>query len=173
MRRRLALAIIGLLLTAQVRADAVTDAFDGAIAAFERARPSLAQPESGVDLSAYRDALTLRRFASNHWGGTVLLAVVNQTTANGECGRFAAFVRMPPDNGSISLVLCPQFSSAGTDGLRVLTILHELVHVVAGPDECRAMAFAARIEQAAFGQFTDVSRYWQANGCAGSRFSLP
>ena len=59
------------------------------------------------------------------------------------------------------------------DALRTLTILHELVHVVAGPNECRAMAFAARIENLASGHFTDVSRYWQANSCNNSGFRLP
>jgi hypothetical protein len=73
----------------------------------------------------------------------------------------------------VSLVICPQFSAEGSNSLRALTILHEMVHVVAGPNECRAMAFAARIEKLATNRFTDVSRYWQANKCEGSGFSLP
>ena len=71
------------------------------------------------------------------------------------------------------LVLCPQFFSDGADALRVLTVLHEMVHAVAGPDECQAMAFAARVEHAATGQFTPVDAYWQASGCEGSAYRLP
>jgi hypothetical protein len=73
----------------------------------------------------------------------------------------------------VRLTLCPQFSEEGSRELRRLTVLHEMVHVVAGPDECRAMAFAARIEHLATGSFTPVDRYWQANGCDRSGFGLP
>jgi len=44
---------------------------------------------------------------------------------------------------------------------------------VAGSNECQAMAFAALIEQLATGSFTPVTRYWEANGCAGSGYALP
>ena len=75
-------------------------------------------------------------------------------------------------NGRFVFV-CPTFFSSGADSLRRLTILHELVHVVSDADECRAMAFAAAVEQAALGRFTAVDTYWQRNGCAGSRYALP
>lgn len=148
-------------------------AFDNAVATFETALPRLAVDEAGIDIAAYRDALTLRRFVSRHWGGTVTVDLAIRETRTGSCTRFAAFVRIPPENGVVRLVLCPQFFSDGADALRELTILHEMVHVVAGPDECQAMAFAARIEQAAKGRFTPVDAYWQASGCAGSALSLP
>jgi len=148
-------------------------ALDAAIATFETARPALGATELGVDVAAYRDALTLQRFDSDHWGGPVTLDLVIRDTAEGSCSRFAAFVRIPPENGAVRLVLCPQFFSAGADALRELTVLHEMVHVVAGPNECQAMAFAARIEQAATGAFTPVDAYWQASGCDGSGFRLP
>jgi hypothetical protein len=127
----------------------------------------------GVDVAAYRDALTLQRFTSELWGGTVTVDLVVRDTPDGSCGRFAAFARIPPENRIARLVLCPQFFSDGADMLRELTVLHEMVHVVAGPDECQAMAFAARIEQVAKGRFTPVDAYWQASGCAGSGYRLP
>ena len=101
------------------------------------------------------------------------LAVEIRPEASGSCSRFAAFVVTPPKGGTIPLVLCPKFFTAGADALRELTILHEMVHVVAGTDECQAMAFAARIEMAAKGTFTPVDAYWRANSCEGSRYRLP
>ena len=148
-------------------------AFDTAIATFEAALPHLGATEMGVDTAAYRDALTLQRFGSAHWGGTVEVDLAIRETQTGSCARYAAFVRIPPENGMVRLVLCPQFFSPGADALRALTLLHEMVHVVAGSDECRAMAFAARVEQAATGRFTPVAAYWQASRCAASAFSLP
>ena len=167
----LALLIIpGLAHGQQNRLD---DAFSAAIATFERALPHLSASEVGVDVAAYRDALTLQRFQSGVWGGEVTAAARIRDAATGSCSRFAAFVRIPPENGVVDLVLCPQFFHDGTDALRELTILHEMVHVVAGRDECQAMAFTARVEQAASGRFTPVDAYWQANDCAASNFRLP
>jgi hypothetical protein len=175
MRHRLAVVIALLLLCAPAqgqpsRRDA---AIDAAIATFERALPALGATELGVDVAAYRDALTLQRFASTLWGGRVSLAIITADAATGSCARFAAYVRIPPENGTVRLVLCPQFYNSGTDALRELTILHEMVHVVAGSDECQAMAFAARIQQAATGSFTPVDAYWQKSGCASSAYRLP
>jgi hypothetical protein len=171
----LALLLIALLAGPAMADDRamLDEAFDAAIATFEAARPALAEFELGVDVAAYRDALTLQQFQSGHWGGRVTLDPDIRDSAEGSCSRFAAFVRIPPDNGVVRLVFCPQFFSTGADDLRRLTVLHEMVHVVAGPDECQAMAFAARIEQAATGTFTPVDAYWQASGCAGSGFRLP
>lgn len=148
-------------------------AIDSAIVTFEQALPRLAAVEAGVDVAAYRDALTLQSFGSGYWGGSVRVDMVARDAATGSCSRYAAFVRMPPENGAVQLVLCPQFFSPGADALRSLTVLHEMVHAVAGPDECQAMAFAARVEQAAHGRFTPVDAYWRASTCAGGRFSLP
>ena len=168
--------VAGLLLPAPALADdkaTLERALAAAIATFEAALPHLDTSEFGVDVAAYRDALTLGRFSSGHWGGTVSVATVIRDGATGSCGRFAAFVRIPPENGSVSLVLCPQFFADGADALRELTVLHEMVHVVAGGDDCRAMAFAARVQQAANGRFTPVGAYWSANGCEESAFRLP
>lgn len=164
------LVVPGLAHGQQNRLDA---AFGAAIATFERALPHLSASEFGVDVAAYRDALTLQRFQSGVWGGEVTAAARIRDAATGSCSRFAAFVRIPPENGVVDLVLCPQFFHDGTDALRELTILHEMVHVVAGRDECQAMAFAALIEMAAKGNFTPVDAYWQASGCVGSGYSLP
>jgi hypothetical protein len=168
-------ALLMMLLTSPAVSaqDAADRAFADATDAFETALPRIGSDLFGVNVSDYRDALTLRRFSSSHWGGTVKLAVTSPSSANGACGRFAAYVTIPPQNGVATLALCPQFYRDGSDSLRRLTVLHEMVHVVAGPDECRAMAFAARIEVLATGRHTPVDRYWNANGCAGSAYSLP
>ena len=151
----------------------IDTALTRAVNTFEAALPSLQPTQIGVDVGAYRDALTLGQFASALWGETIRVEVSARAEATGACSRFAAFVRTPPENGTIGLVLCPQFFAEGADALRELTLLHEMVHVVAGPDECRAMAFAAHVQVAATGTFTPVDRYWSANGCEGSQFSLP
>ncbi|MEQ9635601.1 MAG: hypothetical protein RLW68_05905 [Devosia marina] len=154
------------------RADAVQIAFNDAIAAFEQAQPRLGTTRFGVDISAYRDALTLGQFTSSHWGSRLTVGLEKGASGSG-CSRFAAYVPLPPRDGVVPLVICRQFSEEGTAALRRLTILHEMVHVVAGADECRAMAFAAEVERLATGSFTPVERYWQTNGCEGSAFSLP
>lgn len=148
-------------------------AFDAAIATFERALPRLDARGLDVDVTAYRDALTLRRFNAPLWGGEVRLATAIAEASSGSCARFAAYIRIPPENGTVRLVLCPQFFSPGADALRELTILHEVVHAVAGRDECQAMAFAARVQMAATGTFTPMDAYWQGSGCAGSPYRLP
>ena len=174
MRACLALILATLMLpVAQVAAQQaqLDRAVSGAVDLFEAAFPSLPAEAFGVDVAAYRDALSLHRFQSGHWGGAIALDLVNGD--NLVCTRFAAYTRLPPEVGRVRLVLCPQFYSPGADDLRVLTILHEMVHVVAGPDECRAMAFAALVERQSLGRHTPVDAYWQANACDGSGFSLP
>ena len=154
------------------RAEMIDTAFRDAIALFEAALPQLPAEFQGVDVSTYRDALTLRTFRSAYWGGTISLSV-RQVSGDRSCNTFAAFVRLPPQDGQLVLTLCPQFSTPGADLLRRLTILHELVHVVAGPSECQAMAFAAGIEKISTGSFMPVEQYWAANECNASHFSLP
>ena len=148
-------------------------AVSAAVRTLDAALPQLDPLPFGVDTIAYRAALTQKRFQSAQWGAPVDLVLEIRPEASGSCSRFAAFVVMPPKTGKIPLVLCPKFFTQGADALRELTILHEVVHVVAGPDECRAMAFAARVEQAAKGKFTPVNAYWRANDCPASGFSLP
>jgi hypothetical protein len=155
------------------RADAISTAFNDAMAAFIAAKAGLPAELAGVDVVAYGQALSSGRFASDHWGGAVTLDLHESADNGGSCARFAAYVHLPPRDGMVRLTLCPQFSEAGTRDLRRLTVLHEMVHVVAGPDECRAMAFAAKVEELATGSFTPVNRYWQANGCDRSGFTLP
>jgi len=175
---RLALfALILSILAGPLAADEPQALYEGAleraILQFEAARPHLSKTVFGVDVEAYHDALTVQRFSSRHWGGPVTVTPVIRAEAAGSCGRYAAFVRLPPSDGEVQLVLCPQFFRPGSEALRVLTVLHEMVHVVAGADECRAMAFTALVEKQALGRFTPVDGYWRANGCEGSAFSLP
>jgi len=144
-----------------------------ALAQAERALPALDGGAFGVDLAAYRAALRLQPFSSAVWGGETQVALQIRAEPTGSCSRYAAFVRMPPENGVVLLVLCPQFFTPGADDLRVLTILHEMVHVVAGRDECQAMAFAAAIEMLARGAATPVDAYWAASQCLQSPYSLP
>jgi hypothetical protein len=112
---------------------------------------------------------SIRAIGDNRWRSNC----AQPSAGTGSCQRFAAYVRLPPEDGKVELVFCPQFVNEGTPALRRLTILHEMVHVVAGPDECRAMAFAAHIENLATGGFTPVDPYWRANNCADSGFNLP
>lgn len=169
----LTLAVLAFLVgTAPARAEAVQSALNEAIAAFEQAEARLGSGTFGVDVDAYRDALTLGRFSSVHWGSDITIALEDGDGTAG-CARFAAYVHLPPRDNTVSLVFCPQFSSQGTPALRRLTVLHEMVHVVAGADECRAMAFAARVEVLATGAFTPVARYWRNNDCDRSGFTLP
>lgn len=147
-------------------------AFATARQTFIAALPGMKASVFGVDIEAYGNALLNKRFTALDGVGEVRVRTETGDGA-GSCSRFAAFVRIPAKDGAVTLVLCPQFFTPGAEDLRTLTILHEMVHVVAGPDECRAMALAALIEQRAFGRFTPVDGYWQASGCAGSRFSLP
>ncbi len=151
----------------------VERALAGALEDFERALPALDAELFGVDVGAYRDALSLQQFASARWGATVRVAIQTQGDDGGKCAQFAAFTRVPPRDGVVPLVLCPRFFTEGADALRRLTILHEMVHVVAGADECQAMAFAAQVEQLASGRWTQVDAYWRASGCGGSGFRLP
>lgn len=144
-----------------------------ALALAERALPALDASAFGVDAAAYHAALRLQPFASAVWGGDIQVELQIRSEPTGSCSRYAAFVRMPPENGSLPLVLCPQFFTPGADNLRVLTMLHEMVHVVAGRDECQAMAFAASIEALATGAATLVDAYWAASNCAQSPYSLP
>lgn len=170
----LPLLLLALLaLPSQAGAVTVNTAFNDAIVLLDQAMPGLGPEAQGVDVAAYRNALTSGRFSSRHWGGDITLDLVESANPEGSCARFAAYVSLPPQMGTVRLTICPQFSAEGTPALRRLTVLHEMVHVVAGPDECRAMAFAARIEQLGTGSHTPVDRYWQANGCTGSAFSLP
>lgn len=148
------------------------EAFRAAQKTFERALPGMGETQFGVDIEDYGNALLAKRFTSSHWKGAVTLKT-EMGDGKGSCSRFAAFVRIPPNQGVVTLVLCPQFFTKGADALRELTILHEMVHVVAGPDECRAMALAALIQQRATGKFTPVDGYWTASGCEGGRFRLP
>jgi hypothetical protein len=151
----------------------LNEAMASALVRLESALPALGAEAFDVDVAAYRDALSLQQFSSGRWGGTVRVSIQTQKDEAGQCARYAAFTRVPPQDGVVPLVLCPRFWTEGADGLRTLTLLHEMVHVVAGTDECQAMAFAARVEQAATGQWTHVDAYWRASGCAGSRYSLP
>jgi hypothetical protein len=174
MNRVLAAFSFTLMSLLSAAADELDRTMDAALATFEAVYPVLDATEFGVDVAAYRDALSLGRFRSNHWGGGDLGLVLERAgDRSGACGRFVAFVRTPPANGTVTLVVCPQFFAEGTPELRRLTILHEMVHVVAGPDECRAMAFAARIEAAATGTYTPVDRYWTANNCGDGSYRLP
>ncbi|HUH76336.1 MAG TPA: hypothetical protein VLZ53_03130 [Devosia sp.] len=175
MKRLLALILLCLFVTpALAHQQAMLDkAVAAAAASFARALPQLEPSEFGVETSAYGDALGLGMFHSPHWGKSLVPHLVIRQAASGSCDRYAAFVRMPPEDGAISLVLCPQFFTPGAERLRELTILHEMVHVVAGPDECRAMAYAARIELLAHQQHTPVDAYWHSSNCQNGAFRLP
>lgn len=174
-KRLLALALLCPFVTPALAQQQVLldQAVTAAAASFARALPQLEASEFGVDTGAYGRALGLQMFHSSHWDTMLAPRLVVRQTASGSCDRYAAFVRMPPEDGAVTLVLCPQFFTPGAERLRELTILHEMVHVVAGPDECRAMAYAARIEQLAHHRHTPVDAYWHSSKCQNGAFRLP
>tara|TARA_R110002124_G_scaffold9547_11_gene48950 strand:- start:1703 stop:2239 length:537 start_codon:yes stop_codon:yes gene_type:complete len=170
------LALALCLLSGPARADdrALLDrAIAQATGQFEAALPALGSTLFDVDIAAYRAALEQGSFTGGAWQGRTRLAMEIRAKNSGSCRQFAAFVRIPPEDGAVGFVLCPQFFDPGADALRALTILHEMVHAVAGRDECQAMAFAAHVEQLATGRFTPVNAYWAASNCAGSPYRLP
>lgn len=131
------------------------------------ATPQLAASTMGVDAAAYSAALIDKRAPNGR------LQFVIQERGNGSCSKFAAYVGRVEGSNDTFLFLCPQFFSPGADRLRVTTLLHEVVHVVAGPDECRAMAYTAHLEMLAEKRFQPVDAYWRSNDCAASRYGLP
>jgi hypothetical protein len=174
LRIAMATALCCLMPSARADDQALLDrALATALAQAERALPALDASAFGVDVDAYHAALRLQPFSSAVWGGDIQVVLQIRSEPSGSCSRYAAFVRMPPEAGRLPLVLCPQFFTPGADALRVLTILHEMVHVVAGRDECQAMAFAAGIEALATDGFTPVDGYWAASDCAQSPYALP
>lgn len=157
---------------AQASDNAVLDqVLAAAVKTFDAAASGMSATTMGVDNTAFGDALRHRRFQSPD--GTVAVNFVIQQNSNGDCAHFAAYVGPVDDGGGAYMFFCPQFFLPGADALRVTTVLHEMVHIVAGPDECRAMAYTARLQQRASGTFQPVAAYWNKNGCNASRYSLP
>ncbi|MGV8951562.1 MAG: hypothetical protein ACOH2M_10710, partial [Cypionkella sp.] len=113
------------------------------------------------------------RFASRTSGTTLDVRVARNDSELGLCAGFAAYVTPAIEQGAMVLTICPQFFLPGADALRETTVLHEMVHVVAGPDECRAMAYTAQIQMLATGRFQPVRDYWARNKCDASRYRLP
>lgn len=169
-----ALALLFGLAPAQAQQDDLIEtALRAAARTFERALPRLDAVTMGVPVQEYRDALVQRRFASSLWGTALDVQLVSNESEQGLCAGFAAYVTPAIQQGAVSLVICPRFFSPGADALRETTILHEMVHVVAGTDECQAMAFTARIQKLATGSFQPVTEYWARNKCNASRYRLP
>ncbi|MDB5535377.1 MAG: hypothetical protein JWP26_301 [Devosia sp.] len=169
-----AMALLGGLAPVQAgQEDLVENALRAAARTFERALPQLDAVTMGVPTQEYHDALVQRRFASSLWATALDVQLVTNESEQGLCAGFAAYVTPAIQQGAVSLVICPRFFSPGADALRETTILHEMVHVVAGTDECQAMAFTARIQKLATGSFQPVSEYWTRNKCNASRYRLP
>lgn len=168
--------MLALLLAAPGQArerDGLDQALRAATATFARAKPQLGAVTAGVETQAYGDALAGRRFHSQFWGADLAVSFVMAGAEQKRCDRFAAFAIPAVERGVVEIFLCPQFFSDGTDALRQTTILHEMVHAVAGPDECRAMAYTAQLQVLAAGAFQRVAAYWDRNDCDGSPFRLP
>lgn len=149
------------------------NAVAGATRTFEQAMGKLGAVTDGVDTAAYRDALKRHRFYSGQWGMELDVNFLIKSAEDRRCESFAAYVIPAIDSGAVNVVLCPKFFSSGAGALRETTILHEMVHVVAGTDECRAMAYTAQVQFIATGRFQSVVQYWDKNRCGRSAFSLP
>jgi hypothetical protein len=153
--------------------DLIDAALRSAARTFERAAGQLDGVSMGVSKAEYGDALTRGRFASAAWSATLDVRVARNESEHGLCAGFAAYVTPAIEQGAIVLTICPRFFLPGADALRETTVLHEMVHVVAGPDECRAMAYTAQIQVLASGTFQPVRDYWNKNNCQASRYRLP
>ncbi len=176
LRRAVAALICGLGLTHAAQAQEtrlIEDALAAAAQTFGQVSGALGDTSMGVPTSEYRNALTRLRFASSVWGETLAVQISVAENGRGLCAGFAAYVTPAITQGAVVLTICPQFFSAGADALRETTILHEMVHVVAGTDECRAMAYTAQVQSLASGSYVPVRDYWAKNGCEGSRYKLP
>lgn len=168
----LVVALFALPVQAQ-QADLLDQAIADATRTFEHALPQLGATMMGVDTKAYGDALKARRFHSARTGSARDVIFVIEDSEKGSCAKFAAYVAGVANSDAAHMFLCPQFFTPGADLLRETTILHEMVHVVTGTDECQAMAYTAQIQMLARGSFVPVARYWKDNGCVGSRYKLP
>ncbi|HTM79170.1 MAG TPA: hypothetical protein VL133_16270 [Devosia sp.] len=179
MRRPLValLGVVGaMLLPAAAQAQQrvmIDDAMRAAARSFARAKPGLDAISMGVSSAEYGAALSQRRFQSSLWGRVLAVEVAVKDSGRGLCAGFAAYVTPAIEQGAVALALCPQFFSPGADALRETTMLHEMVHVVAGPDECRAMAYTAQIQMLASGAFQPVGPYWVRHKCDASGYRLP
>ena len=164
------------LLTAPVLAqdyDLVDEALRSAVRTFQQAADRLDAVSMGVSKAEYGDALARGRFSSSLLGATLDVRVARNDSEHGLCAGFAAYVTPAIEQGAVVLTVCPRFFLPGADALRETTVLHEMVHVVAGPDECRAMAYTAQIQVLATGTFQLVQDYWNKNNCSTSRYRLP
>jgi len=168
-----ALAMLAGTSAAWAQSSLVEDALRAAQQTFELALLQLDAVTMGVPVDEYREALTQQQFASSMWHLPLKVELVTNSSDKGLCAGFAAYVTPAVDHNLMSLVLCPRFFTPGADSLRQTTILHEMVHVVAGPNECQAMAFTAHVQLLATGTFQPVRDYWSRNNCDASRYRLP
>lgn len=165
--------LVGLQPAQAQQNNVIEQALQAAARTFARALPRLDAVTMGVPTLDYHDALTQRRFASSLWDRVLDVDVVVKDNGRALCAGFAAYVTPAIEQGAVTLTICPQFFSPGADALRETTILHEMVHVVAGPDECRAMAFTASVQVLAEGAYQSVREYWDKNRCDASGYRLP
>ncbi|MEO5806990.1 hypothetical protein [Devosia sp.] len=167
------LAVLALFAIMASPAQAQQSVLDRALAdaarTLARAMPKLNAVELGIPMASYKKALTRRLVRFNGATANAPISFVFAREGEGSCDRFVAYVRGP----GAAMYLCPKFFSRGADAQRETTILHEMVHIVAGPDECLAMAFTARVQFVASGTFQPVAQYWAANGCPQSKYALP
>jgi hypothetical protein len=148
-------------------------ALAGATQIFAKAQDALGASSMGVSTQAYGQALVRQRFRPPGQDAAMTVLFKREDGADPGCARFAAYVIPAPQQRTATIYLCPQFFQSGTDELRTTTILHEMVHVVAGPDECLAMAYTAGVQLLATGRFQPVADYWRQSGCASSPYRLP
>lgn len=173
-----AIALASALVTSVVPAGAqswglLDRALADAVQTFAKAQGALGSSSMGVPTAAYAQALRQLRFVPSSGSGEVQVAFQAQGEGDKACTRFAAYVIPNPAADTITINLCPQFFDSGTDALRQTTILHEMVHVVAGPGECMAMAYTAQLQFLATGAFQPVTNYWRQSGCGSSAYRLP
>lgn len=166
------LAALALVVPAWAQQSVLDRALRDAVATAENASAGLGRSAFGVDTAAYLRALR-DHVVIGADGQSVPVHFVVEQSAAGSCQKFAAYVLAVANDPGKYVFICPQFFTPGADRLRETTLLHELVHVVAGRDECQAMAFTARLQFLASGSFQPVAKYWADSQCEVSRYRLP
>lgn len=131
--------------------------------------------EWNIDPEIYRSALNQGEFYAPYWSKSVKVKYVIGTNDTPLCDTSKAYVEHEELNSRelvSTLVVCPGFFTYPHMQYQAETILHELVHVVTGPDECRAFAYAYTIIYFALSEATLNERLWSHYNCDSSTYNI-
>lgn len=127
-----------------------------------------------IDPELYSAALNERSFYAPHWGLKVNVDYIIETERAGTCNGSYAYVSHTdtvPGEMSATVHICPYFFEADPY-VKLETVLHELVHVVTGVGECRAMAYTFALTQFGTGFASLDEAYWARHNCETSEYNI-